>query len=126
AVLSLVMQIPLAKSHGGLGVAAAVSFALILGYVIVMNVYYQKKQDLDIVKCWKELFRMAISPVIVTLLYYGITGYVSIDEVVELIGKIIAFSIIYLFCFWRISMNEYEKKLFKDPMVNKLKRIKNK
>lgn len=62
ALISLGFQIPLAKYYGGIGCAMAIAGALTLGQIIVMNIYYHKKQGLDIIGFWKEIIQMSIVP----------------------------------------------------------------
>ncbi|WP_417130422.1 oligosaccharide flippase family protein, partial [Parabacteroides faecis] len=53
AIASLGLSIPMAKSYGGIGCAFATALALTAGQVVVMNIYYQRKQGIDIIKFWK-------------------------------------------------------------------------
>ena len=60
SLVSLGVQIPLSKYYGGIGCACAIAGALVLGQILVMNVYYQVKQKIDIVGFWIEIFKMSI------------------------------------------------------------------
>ena len=46
AVVSLVSSFPLAKYYGGMGCAISTAGALVLGQIIIMNIYYQRKQHI--------------------------------------------------------------------------------
>lgn len=117
ALLSLALQIPLAKRYGGIGSAMAISGALVTGQIIVMNVYYKVKQGLDIFTFWKEIGKMAIVPIIVSIpIYYGIHVY-SLDTVSKLIIGIFIFTSIYVPMFWIFGMNQYERDLIKKPIA---------
>ena len=59
SLVSLGAQIPLSKYYGGIGCACAIAGALVLGQIIVMNVYYQVKQKIDIVGFWIEIINSA-------------------------------------------------------------------
>ena len=50
ALASLGLSILLAKSYGGYGCAFATSLALLIGQGLIMNIYYHRKQHLDMVK----------------------------------------------------------------------------
>ena len=62
ALLSLALSVLLAKPYGGYGCALATSLALFVGQVLIMNVYYQRKQHLDILRFWREIMKMSIVP----------------------------------------------------------------
>ena len=116
AVLSLVMQFFLVEKYGGIGCAAAIGGALVIGHVLVMNIYYYKKQSIDIPKFWKEIGKMAIMPLSIGMLTYIILWYVKLDTVLSLALGILLFSVIYIPLFWRTSMNNYERDLLYKPV----------
>lgn len=122
AIISLVFQILLAEKYGGLGVAYAIAGGLVLGNVIIMNIYYHRKQHIDIIRFWREILRMSIAPGIISIgTYYLLNGMIfeSFGQLVIAIG---IFSVVYLPVFWFSSMNTYERELLKKPMVKLLKR----
>ena len=52
ALASLGLSILLAKPYGGYGCAFATSLALLIGQGLIMNIYYHRKQHLDMVNFW--------------------------------------------------------------------------
>lgn len=116
SIASLGLQIPLAKYYGGIGCGVAIATALILGQIIIMNIYYQRIQDIDIKQFWIEILKMTIVPAIICgLAFLGLNAY-EIDTIPKLIWGMIIFSIVYLPLFWSFSMNKYEKGLIKEPL----------
>ena len=69
AIASLGLSIPLAKFYGGIGCASGTAGALILGQVIIMNIYYHKNQKLDMIRFWKEILSMSTIPFSFIMLY---------------------------------------------------------
>lgn len=124
AILSLIIQILLAKKHGGVGCALAVSGALILGQGIIMNVYYWKKQRLDIISFWKEISRMSIIPVVITTVAIIATSGLVIDTWMKLISAIIIYCAVYIPLFWKYSMNEYERIIVAEPIKKVIRKLK--
>ena len=59
AILNIVLTIPLAKLYGGIGCAIATAFALLIGNVVIINIYYHKKIGIDIIAfagdCFNDL-----------------------------------------------------------------------
>lgn len=116
ALVSLFFQIPLAKYYGGIGCAIAISVALFVGQIVVMNIYYQRKQGLDIVAFWKEIIQMSIVPVLLCVLAKVIVIYIPLDSIEKYIVGIILFSVLYIPFFIKFSMNVYERNLILGPI----------
>ena len=115
AFVSFGLQIPLAKYYGGVGCAFGVSIVLLLAQGVVMNVYYQVKQGINIALFWKEIFKMSIMPCIVTIAAYFAVKQFALDSWASLGLGIVAYLIIYLPLFFIFSMNVYERKLLLSP-----------
>lgn len=113
ALVSLAMQILLTGYFGGIGCAMGVSGALVVGQILIMNVYYRRRQDLDIKTFWKEIGKMSIIPII--LIFSSmlvIRHFFALDSWGKLILGIAAFSLVYIPLFFRFSMTDEERSLF--------------
>ena len=113
ALVSLAMQIVLTSHFGGIGCAMGVSGALVVGQILIMNVYYRRRQDLDIMTFWKEISKMSIIPII--LIFSSmlvIRHFFALDSWGKLILGIAAFSLVYIPLFFRFSMTDEERNLF--------------
>lgn len=119
---SLGAQIPLSKYFGGVGCACAIAGALVLGQILVMNVYYQIKQKIDIVRFWIEIVKMSMVPSVLTMLAYYVLRQYSLDSVVKLVAGIVIYLVVYLPLFFMFSMNAYERDLILKPIKKFLKR----
>lgn len=113
AFFSLALQIVLSKRYGGIGCAVAISGALALGQILVMNIYYHKRQGLDIVSFWKEIGKMSFVPIVVSGISMVVIHYcANITSWLSLIIGIVLFSIVYIPLFYSLSMNSDERHLF--------------
>lgn len=113
ALVSLAMQIVLTRFFGGIGCAMGVSGALVVGQILIMNVYYRRRQDLDIMTFWKEISKMSIIPIV--LIFSSmlvIRHFFALDSWGKLILGIAAFSLVYIPLFFRFSMTDDERNLF--------------
>lgn len=113
ALVSLAMQIVLTRFFGGIGCAMGVSGALVVGQILIMNVYYRRRQDLDIKTFWKEISKMSIIPIV--LIFSSmlvIRHFFALDSWGKLILGIAAFSLVYIPLFFRFSMTDDERNLF--------------
>ena len=113
ALVSLAMQIVLTRFFGGIGCAMGVSGALVVGQILIMNVYYQRRQDLDIKTFWKEISKMSIIPIVLIFsAMLVIRHFFALDSWGKLILGIAAFSLVYIPLFFRFSMTDDERNLF--------------
>lgn len=113
ALVSLAMQIVLTSHFGGIGCAMGVSGALVVGQILIMNVYYRRRQDLDIMTFWKEISKMSVIPIV--LIFSSmlvIRHFFALDSWGKLILGIAAFSLVYIPLFFRFSMTDEERNLF--------------
>lgn len=116
ALVALAFQIVLAKQYGGIGCAVAIAGALLLGQGLIMNIYYSKKQGINIGRFWKEILKMSIVPIVLTTAsIFTISNY-DINSWGELTLAILIFCIVYIPLFWVFSMNKYERDLIKAPI----------
>ena len=124
AGFSLVFQIVLAREYGGLGCAIAIASALFLGQGLIMNIYYHKKQGLEILSFWKEIMKMSIVPIIFCVVSMYLLRNMSFDCWYSFVIAIIVFAVIYLPTFFCFSMNRSERDLFVKPIKSIVCKIK--
>jgi hypothetical protein len=116
AIISLFLQLILSKHYNEIGCAIAIATMFFIGQGVIMNIYYSRKQGLNIVYFWKEICKMSIIPVLLTVASMFILKSYSIDGWGELFVSIIAFCAVYIPLFWIFSMNKYEKSLIISPI----------
>lgn len=116
AVISLAFQIVLSKKFGPVGCAISIGGALVLGQGLIMNIYYQKRQGIDICKFWTEIGKMLIAPAVLTILGVLSRLYIDYSQLINLVLGILVFSCLYLFGLWKFSMNKYEKDTILTPL----------
>jgi len=115
SVLSLIFQIILAKKYGAFGCAVSIGGALILGQSIAMNLYYNNNQKIDIPLFWKEIGKMLISPIVLTLIFILISTSIDFSNILNFVLGTIGYTIIFIPMVWHFSMNNYERNLFYSP-----------
>ena len=123
SVLSLGISISLSKVYGGIGCAIGTSISLIVGQIIAMNNYYYKKVHIDIPLFWKEIGKMSIAPITFAIPCWFLLKYIELNNVINLVFVIIAFTILYQFVIWFMSMNAYEKHLIASSAINLFHKI---
>ena len=122
SLASLAFQIILAKKYGAIGCAIAIGGALILGQVIIMNIYYRANQRIAIGCFWREIGKMLITPILITAISIYTLTYVEMNDFISLSTGIILFTIIYTPIFWKFGMNNSERELLSVPFKRLIKR----
>lgn len=119
AVLNVIFSIPLCKYLSGLGCAIGTAAAILIGNVIIMNIFYHKKCNIKITYFWKNILKTIPSflPPIITGIV--LTKALNINILLHLIVGIVIYSAVYIISVWLFGMNTYERNLFKAP-INKL------
>ncbi len=116
AILSLILQVILSRAYNEIGCAIAIASMFLLGQGVIINIYYSKKQGLNIVAFWKEILKMSFIPVVITIAAIFFLKSYSIDNWGELFIAIAIFCMAYVPLFWMFSMNKYERNLVISPL----------
>lgn len=115
AILSLVLAIVLGREYGGIGCAAATSGALVLGQIVVMNIYYSRRQGIDIWRFWGEIAKMSIVPLVLMCSFMALSysGIISFDSINGFMCYALLYVSLYVVLMWCFAMNDYERRLIK-------------
>lgn len=116
SLFSLLLQIIWSKSYGVIGCAFAIGLALIIGQGLIMNIYYKKKQYINISKFWNEIIKMMVAPVLFTALCLVLTKYIDLNRPLTLVMGSIIFTALFIPVIWKFSMNEYERFILKSSL----------
>lgn len=119
AILNTFISIYLAQEYGAVGAAIGTSLSLILGNIIIMNLYYHFKVKLNIPRFYKELSSGLLISNILILALGGLLLFIPIQSWITLILQAISFSVIYILIIWFLGINESEKRLFRNE-INKV------
>lgn len=116
AVGNLFISIPLCKTYGIIGCAVGTSLTMILGNCILMSWYYYKKVGLDIVYFWKNIAKF-IPGLLIPILTGIIMTFIGINNIGRFIGMAAIYVVIFLVSIYKFSMNDYERELFRGPLL---------
>ncbi len=125
AVLSLGISIPFAIWYGAVGCAVGTMSALVLGHILVMNIYYYKKQSINIPLFWKEIGKMTIIPAISVIAAVSCVKYfhINLNSYSDLFLWGVVYSLVYIPVFWFFAMKSTERELFKKPLMRLFKKV---
>lgn len=111
---------------GVIGAALMTGIALVIGQGFVMNWYYWKKIKLDIPRFWKEVSKIYIIPIIMCALVLLSSIFIDYNNIIILVVGIIVYTLVYVLVNWFFVMNDYEKSIFKDPVMKVLNKFRKK
>ncbi len=109
AVLNVITSIILVKNYGAIGCAVATGISFTVGNVIIINIYYWKKVDIDIPLFWKNILKMSIPIVITMILGFLLNYFIRDYSIINFISKVIIYTIIYGILMWLMGLNKEEK-----------------
>lgn len=117
AIANVIISIPLAKFYGGIGAAIGTSLALIIGNIIIINIYYQKKVGIDVIRFWKEIFEMTVPFIIPIFAILLIMHFVTLHGYINLIVFGGIYTAIYFAICYFLVMNDYEKNMVDKVLI---------
>lgn len=120
AIANIFISIPLAKLYGGIGSAIGTSISLIIGNVIILNIYYYKKVGINVVKFWKNIIKMTIPFIIPVLTLLILMHVIKLSGYLNLLIFGSIYSFIYFVTCYFLVMNQYEKDIV-NKIFSKLK-----
>ncbi len=113
----------LGKRYGAIGATIGTSASLVFANGLLMNIYYHKKCNLDILAFWKSILSMF--PALLPPIVIGVLAYKFIDQssIIQFLLAIGVYALVYAASMWLFAMNRYEKDLISKP-IKKILRIK--
>ena len=121
AIANIIISIYLAKMFGPIGSAIGTAIALIVCNIIMINVYYYKVIEIDVISFWKNIFYMSIKFLIPIVVILPLLLYFKFSSLLTLCIFVPIYSILYIFVSYYVVMNNYEKNIIK-RIINKLTR----
>lgn len=115
ALFNLCLSIPMAKTWGAIGCALVTGVSIMIGHVIIINIYYWKKVHLDIPTFWKNIFRITIPIAITCVISMMFSGLLKVEGIVRVLVIGTIYTVIYATLMWILGTNTYEKKLLVQP-----------
>lgn len=113
ALCCVAISLLLVRKYGGLGCAIGTATVLIVGQVVVLNIYYYKKVQIDIPKYWEEMMKLSIIPVLLGGGAFFIFSCFTLETIWSLGISIGIYSLLYFVLFWVGGINEYEREMFR-------------
>lgn len=124
AIINLVSSYIMCKKWGGIGCAIGTGGACIIATIILMNIVYNNKINIEIKEYWKNIGRQTLGMLPAFFVGALMMMFVSFDSIPKLILFIGIYTAIYLADIFFLSMNQYEKDLALGTVKKVLRKIK--
>ena len=111
SIFNIILNIFLAKKYGPVGSAIGTAISLIIINIFAMNIYYQKKVGINVIKFWKEILKMTIPFVIPITIVLMIMHFITLNGYLHVIVFGGIYSLIYALICYTLVMNKYEKNI---------------
>lgn len=111
AVGNVIVSIPCIKWWGVQGAALGTAISLVLGNMIFMNYYYQKRMGLNILYFWKEILRLVPALIIPGIFGLFAVLFIKIRGLFMLVVCCLVYSVLFAISMWHLGLNDEEKRI---------------
>ena len=112
-ILNVVLAYYWIDMYGIAGGAVATGLSMLLGNGIIMNVYYHRYMNLNIVHFWKQIARLSVVMILLTVLGLYVIPHIDLNSSIYIfVISMLLYSFIYFGVQWISNFNSYEKNLF--------------
>ena len=111
AVANVIISIPLIGLFGPTGAAMGTAISLIIGNIIFMNWYYQKRIGLDMFHFWKSISNFIPALILPCIIGALTMEFVTINSLIVLGFCVVIYALIYCLSIYFLGMNNEEKQM---------------
>jgi len=113
ALINLAVSIPLCVRLGGVGCAIGTAAGQVIGNTIIMNWYYQKKINLDVISYWKQVPGTIILRLALPLLLCGAIFFMDISTVPIFFAALIIICLAFAVSLYTFVLSNDERATMK-------------
>lgn len=113
SAVNIGLTVILVRTNGIIGAAIGTAVSIVLGNVILTNIYYIKVLGLNVFRMYKQIFNHTFSCVVIASLGSAITLAIRCSDWIHLILGVSVFSLIYAIALWVYGANDFEKSIVK-------------
>ncbi|MDD2970586.1 MAG: lipopolysaccharide biosynthesis protein [Lachnospiraceae bacterium] len=107
---------------GGIGAALCSCIAYLIGQGLIMNGYYWKVTGIDIPDFWRQIGRIALVPILLSVITLWIGRIVDFYQRGMFVCGVVVFGLCYCLLMYLFMMNPYEKEMLLGPVRKMLRR----
>lgn len=115
-IVNVAISIPMIRWWGPIGCAAGTALSLLVGQIVIMNLYYRARLKLEIGKFWREIGKMLPAATVPLAAGLLLLQWLSADHLAGLAANVIFYMAAYCLSMYLIGMNFYERQLVREPL----------
>ena len=108
---NIFVTIPLTIKIGNVGAAIATAICEIIGTIIILNIYYEKKMGLKIQEFWKNALLIVGTTLPLVVFVFLAKRHMNSTPIALLVLLAGVFSALYFFIIWKFILIEDEKRI---------------
>lgn len=112
SVINVILTIFLIKLIGAIGAPIATAISYIIGYIIIMNIYYDKVINIDIILMFREIFKGILLCILVSSFILILVQNINIKvNLFRVIMESIFFIVVYILLLYKYGLKKEEKEI---------------
>ena len=111
AIINFVLSVFLCQLYGAVGSAIGTAISLIVANGFVINIYYHKRCNVDVLFFWKNILRMCLGLIIPVGAAVAAKFFIDFSSMPLLLAGMAGYTAIYCVSAWFLSTNRSEKAL---------------
>lgn len=125
AVLNVIISVTMIKYMGYIGAAYGTALSLIIGNVIIMNIYLSRCIGLKIKRMFFDIFHKILPCIIISAIVSIPIKMIEISGIplISLIFKILLFILVYSIIMYLFGMKSSERSIVKNSILNIFKGV---
>ena len=116
AIVNAISTYILVPYMGAIGAALCSAVSYILGQGLIMNIYYHKKIGINIPLFWKNIVKMSVVPLVLSVITFIVKKWISFSSWLSFLCGVIVYLFIFLTLMFAVAMNTYEKSILLKPL----------
>lgn len=116
AIINIIITIPFCKLYGAIGATFGTAVSYIVCNSIIMNIYYHKKCNIDILSFWKSILKILPVLAIPVLLGICINRFINLASLPIFLLSVLLYICVYAVSLFFFAFDSYEKQLILSPL----------
>lgn len=123
AAINLSISVIMSQRYGAVGAAMGTAVSLLVANGVIINIYYHKKCNVDILLFWKNILGM-LKGLILPIMFGIASLYIfNTRTLLGFAASALCYTVVYSASMWFFVMNESEKMLITVPLKKVLRKI---
>lgn len=122
AIINIILTWILTLKMGMIGAAISTALSISVTSVVIMNIYYKKVVEIDILSYWRNIIPILYNIIIITLIGNFLKNIFKLNSIYYNFGiNVIIYTACYFLIMYFFVFNKYEKNLI-FSVVNKIRK----